>query len=162
MATRATITVETKKENDVSIYKHYDGYIKGGLGEMLMKFVSVTKAKNTAEELINDFVEFCKAEFGGKPADNVYGSGFDKKNFERVESEYWLEGQEFKSHSDTEFHYSLKIGNNNSDIILFVQRRNYNDDFQNGTELTRTGHWTDFAVLECIGRTGNFFDYKVA
>jgi hypothetical protein len=38
--------------------------------------------------------------------------------------------------------------------ILTVQKRDYTDAVQNGTDLTKTGHWTDFAVREIIGRVG--------
>ena len=38
--------------------------------------------------------------------------------------------------------------------LLTVQKRDYDDSAQNGTDQTKTGHWTDFATRESIARFG--------
>ena len=157
MSTRATIAIETKEEkNVVSIYKHNDGYVKGGLGQALMEFVLYAMAFKTAEKFIIDFVEFCREQEGDKYF------GFRQYNFERIDSDFWPKGQEFKSHSDTEYHYTLAIGKDNKSYFLFVQKRDWENGAQNGASQTETGHWTDFADKELIGKSGLLFDHKIA
>lgn len=157
MSTRATINIETSSEGSVSIYKHHDGYIKGGLGEALMNFMTYATVIFTAKEFIAEFVDFINNDCD---LSEFNSNGYQENNFDIVESVYWA-GEEYKSHSDTEYHYTLSLRHNNG-YALFVQKRDYENGSQNGADKTETGHWTDFAEKELIGLSGLFFDHKIA
>ena len=153
MSTRATINIETSSEGSVSIYKHHDGYVKGGLGQALMEFVLYARGFNNSKGFLKDFVTFTNAD------EKVFG--FELNAFGKIHSDFWAKGEEFKSHSDTEYHYTLSLRHNNG-YALFVQKRDYENGSQNGADKTETGHWTDFAEKELIGLSGLFFDHKIA
>lgn len=146
MSTRATITAKMKDDVWVSFYKHHDGYIKGGLGEALMNFVTHSDPKKES------FTRSSFIEFVDELGPNFV---FDATNVERIVEGNFLGS--YKLHGDTEFHYTFDRLHGKT--FLFVQRRDWEDGAQNGTENTKTGHWTDFAEKELIGVTGGpFFD----
>ena len=66
MSTRSTIEVRytagATKEIGYgdSFYKHHDGYIKGGLGELLIHFITYTKALNL--DFLAKFKEFAQEQ----------------------------------------------------------------------------------------------------
>ncbi len=148
MSTRATITAKMKDDTWVSFYKHHDGYIKGGIGEALMQFVTYND-KNNESFTRSNFIEFVN-----ELRPNFV---FDANNVERIAKGNNQELESFKLHGDTEFHYTFDRLHGKT--FLFVQRRDWENGAQNGTENTKTGHWTDFAEKELIGVTGGpFFD----
>ena len=153
MSTRATITVKMNDGNNVSFYKHHDGYVKGGLGEALMNFISVADLEKEPFTKYN-FLNFVNE------SDVVNPTGFEE--IEIIKNEYWNNGEEFKSHGDTEYHYTIMRAKENGSIFLFVQKRDYNNGAQNGADKTETGHWTDFAEKGLIGLSGLLFDHKIA
>ena len=148
MSTRATITAKMPEGGYVSFYKHHDGYIENGLGEALMQFVAFADYQQEpfTLETFTQFVNDTKC---------VNPVGFDE--IEIIKSNYDLWAQEqFKSHADTEFHYTIERRNGKN--YLLVQKRDWENGSQNGANLTETGHWTDFAEKEMIGATGLFID----
>ena len=144
MSTRSTIEVRytagATKEIGYgdSFYKHHDGYIKGGLGELLIHFITYTKALNL--DFLAKFKEFAQEHRINAVADDV--NRLEK--LENVES--------YRQHGDTEYHYTIMPSNKG--WLLTVQERDYTDSAQNGTDQTKTGHWTDFAPRKIIGRAG--------
>lgn len=58
MATRSYIGIKTKEGFAKVIYCHWDGYIKGGVGETLLKIYNTSKK---VEKLINDGDHSCIA-----------------------------------------------------------------------------------------------------
>lgn len=148
MSTRATITAKMKDDVWVSFYKHHDGYIKGGLGEALMNFVTHNDPKKES------FTRSSFIEFVDELEPKIIGL-YDLDKIERIVEGNFLGS--YKLHSDTEFHYTFDRLHGKT--FLFVQKRDYDNGAQNGTENTKTGHWTDFAEKELIGVTGGpFFD----
>ena len=148
MSTRATITAKMPEGGYVSFYKHHGGYIENGLGEALMQFVAFADYQQEpfTLETFTQFVNDTKC---------VNPVGFDE--IEIIKSNYDLWAQEqFKSHADTEFHYTIERRNGKN--YLLVQKRDWENGSQNGANLTETGHWTDFADKEMIGATGLFID----
>jgi hypothetical protein len=142
MSTRSTIEVRytggATKEIGYgdSFYKHHDGYIKGGLGELLIHFITYTESLNL--NFLGKFQEFVR---------NI------EINFVEVEELEKLNNVEsYRQHGDTEYHYTIMPSNKG--WLLTVQERDYNDSAQNGTDQTKTGHWTDFAPRKTIGRCG--------
>tara|TARA_R100001463_G_scaffold39743_2_gene84873 strand:+ start:8495 stop:8947 length:453 start_codon:yes stop_codon:yes gene_type:complete len=144
MSTRSTIEVRysataTKDSGfGESFYKHHDGYIKGGLGELLIHFVTYTNMPKMT--FLNRFQEFAKEHRINAVADDV--NRLEK--LDNVES--------YREHGDTEYHYTIMPSNKG--WLLTVQERDYTDSAQNGTDQTKTGHWTDFAPRKTIGRAG--------
>jgi hypothetical protein len=149
MSTRATVSVEYKNNFVDSFYKHHDGYIKGGLGELLMNFVSVCKTLD-AENFLADFKDFVE----NTEINSVEVTEMEKINASENSADL------HRLHGDTEYHYTIcpsKFG-----WALLVQRRDYDNGFQNGTENTKTGHWTDFASNEMLGFSGTLYTQKLA
>ena len=152
MSTRATITAKMNDKEDkmnhvwVSFYKHHDGYIKGGLGEALMNFVTYNDPKKESFTK-SSFLQFI---------DELEPKMVGMEKVERVMDGQWLGS--YKLHGDTEYHYTFdKL---HGKTFLFVQERDYTDSAQNGTDRTETGHWTDFAEKTLIGVSGGpFFDH---
>ena len=154
MSTRATMQIETNNGAVTSYYKHHDGYIKSGLGEALMNFVLYTKRFQYASEFMASFFSFLKE------VDELNSAGFELENFEKIDSDFY-EGEEFKLHGDTEFHYTIVISKGN-EMYLFVQKRDWANEEQNRLNSDENFHWTDAADKELIGKSGLFFDHKIA
>tara|TARA_Y100000004_G_C8920176_1_gene415062 strand:+ start:767 stop:1234 length:468 start_codon:yes stop_codon:yes gene_type:complete len=145
MSTRATITAKMKDDVWVSFYKHHDGYIVGGLGEVLMNFVTYNDPKKES------FTRSSFLEFVDELEPKVVGM----EKVERIMDGPWLGS--YKLHGDTEFHYTFDRLQGKT--FLFVQRRDYENGAQNGASNSETGHWTDFAEKNLIGVSGGpFFD----
>ncbi len=148
MSTRATITAEMTDGVWVSFYKHHDGYIRGGLGEALMNFVTYNDPKKesfTKSSFINFVNELEPKMIGMEKVERIVEGNFLGS---------------YKLHGDTEYHYTFQKLNGSS--FLFVQKRDFENGAQNGASQTETGHWTDFAEKELIGLSGLFFDHKIA
>ena len=75
MSTRATIEAKMNDGVNVSFYKHHDGYIKGGLGEALMNFVTHNDPKKES------FTRSSFIEFVDELGPNFV---FDATNVERI------------------------------------------------------------------------------
>ena len=145
MSTRATIEAKMNDGVNVSFYKHHDGYIRGGLGEALINFVTY-KDKNKESFTRSSFIEF---------VDELEPKMVGMEKVERIVEGNFLGS--YKLHGDTEFHYTFDRLHGKT--FLFVQIRDYENGAQNGTDQTETGHWTDFAEKELIGVSGGpFFD----
>lgn len=151
MSTRATITVRMNDGNNLSFYKHHDGYINGGLGEALMNYVSVRDLEK------EPFTKYSFIDFVTE-SEVVNPIGFDK--IETIKSESFL-GDEHKLHGDTEYHYTIRKNKNSGRVFLYVQKRDYNDMEQNEANSSN-GHWTDVAPFELIGISGILFTHKLA
>jgi hypothetical protein len=142
MSTRSTIEVRytagATKEIGYgdSFYKHHDGYIKGGLGELLIHFITYTETLNL--------------DFYGKFREFVRNTEINSVEVEELEKLNNVES--YRQHGDTEYHYTIMPSNKG--WLLTVQERDYTDSAQNGTDQTKTGHWTDFAPRKTIGRAG--------
>ena len=155
MSTRATITAKMKDDVWVSFYKHHDGYIRGGLGEVLMNFV--THHDNKKESFTrSNFIEFVNEL--GPNIDSLYDMDKIERIIDPLDEDIKTNGLgSYKLHGDTEYHYTFDRLHGKT--FLFVQKRDYENGAQNGTENTKTGHWTDFADKELIGVSGGpFFD----
>lgn len=149
MSTRATIEVKYTEEFSDSFYKHHDGYVKGGLGELLMHFVSVNKSMDVGS-FLPKFQEFVA---------NTEINSVEVKEIEKINT-LNEPTADYRLHGDTEYHYT--ICPSNFGWALMVQRRDYSDGAQNGTDQTKTGHWTDFASNEMLGFSGTLYTQKLA
>ena len=144
MSTRSTIevrfTADAKKGVGLgdSFYKHHDGYIKGGLGELLQHFVAYADSLDWGK-FKSSFSEFVKENRVNSVADYVD----EIEKLDNVES--------FKDRGDTEYHYTIMPSMNG--WKLTVQQRDYDDERQNLEHV----HWTDFAERKTIGRKGLLF-----
>ena len=145
MSTRATITAKMKDGVWVSFYKHHDGYITSGLGEVLMNFVTYNDEKKESFTR-SSFLEF---------VDELEPKIIGMEKVERIVDGNFLGS--YKLHGDTEFHYTFdKL---HGKPFLFVQKRDWNNEEQYQASISETGHWTDFAEKELIAVSGGpFFD----
>lgn len=141
MSTRSTIEVRytgnADKENGYgdSFYKHHDGYIKGGLGELLQHFVAFAGPLDWGK-FKSSFSSFAKENRVNSVADYVD----EIEKLDNVES--------YKDRGDTEYHYTIMPST--TGWILTVQQRDYEDERQNIEDV----HWTEFATRTIIGRKG--------
>ena len=144
MSTRSTIeiryTANADKENGYgdSFYKHHDGYIKGGLGELLQHFVAYADSHDWGK-FKSSFLSFARENKVNSVAD--YLDEIEK--LDNVES--------FKDRGDTEYHYTIMPSMKG--WVLTVQERDFEDERQNLEDV----HWTDFAKRKTIGRKGLLF-----
>jgi hypothetical protein len=139
MSTRATIQLIDDNGTEVSIYKHHDGYIKGGLGELLMNFVAYS-GDLTAATFVKKFTEF------------VNDSKINSVTVEEMETISHLpkemrDSNGYVLHGDTEFHYTIKNG------LLFVKEKEWDDEDMFSDDY----HWTEVAKNRPLARAGFFF-----